>query len=275
MKNKVILVTVYCICSLLACQQETIDSYKMNESKVYFQVQSFTGSNGAAGYSTQTSFSFVDRGLEWTSVVFKGTVQLLGEVKDYDRQVRVVVDQENTTMNSNGYELNLDTLYIRAGMSKGQIGVRFLRTLAIREKEDTLVLRLEPNEHFNVLETYKSSNDWTNTTAGNIDGARYMFIISEIYTCPNYWSNVTSYFGEWNATRYVFINDLFGFTSNDWLWAPSGKVSPGRLGFYARELQKELQTRADEGNPVIDEDGSYMQLPDAYHVDYSNVIVKP
>lgn len=44
--------------------------------------------------------------------------------------------------------------------------------------------------------------------------------------------------------------------------------------FYARELQSELQRRADEGDPVYDEDGSYMQLPDAYRVDYSECRVK-
>jgi hypothetical protein len=47
------------------------------------------------------------------------------------------------------------------------------------------------------------------------------------------------------------------------------------MPFYARELQSELQRRADEGDPVYDEDGSYMQLPDAYRVDYSNVVLKP
>ena len=69
-------------------------------------------------------------------------------------------------------------------------------------------------------------------------------------------------------------NGFFGFTTTDWTWA-TGKVSKGRMPFYARELQSELQRRADEGDPVYDEDGSYMQLPDAYRVDYSNVVLKP
>jgi hypothetical protein len=138
---------------------------------------------------------------------------------------------------------------------------------------DTLVLRLEANEHFNVLDTYKSSNSWSNTTAGNLDGALYTFIISEIYTQPAYWSNAVNYFGEWNPTRYSFINSYFGFSVDDWLWAPGGKVTTARFGYYARELQKELQRRADAGDPVYDEDGSFMQLPGDYAVDYSNVQV--
>ena len=74
--------------------------------------------------------------------------------------------------------------------------------------------------------------------------------------------------------RIPLINGFFGFTTTDWTWA-TGKVSKGRMPFYARELQSELQRRADEGDPVYDEDGSYMQLPDAYRVDYSNVVLKP
>jgi len=263
-------------CLFVACTQETIDLYELDESKVYFQAQSFTGSNGAAGYSTSTTFSFVDKDPNWTEVVFRGTVQLLGESKDYDRQVKIEVDKAATTMvEGEGFEVNLDTLAIKAGAAQAQIGVRFFRTKALREKSDTLVLHLLPNENFNVLETYKASNVWSNTSAKEIDGSRWTFVLSEIYTRPSRWSTAKAdnYFGSWNVTKYVFINAFFGFTTEDWEWA-TGKIAAGRMHYYARELQKELQRRADEGNPVIDEDGSYMQLPDAYHVDYSNVITQ-
>lgn len=258
--------------SLSACSEEEIGTYEMDESKVYFQVQSFTGSNGAAGYRTDYSFSFVDLNPElWTSVTLKATVQLLGAVKDYDRAVKVVVDTERSTMTEgDGYVIDLDTLKIKAGASKGEIGVRFLRNKSIRERIDTLVLKLLPNENFTVLETYKSSNVWSDTNAADIDGTRYLFAISEIYKQPGRWSIAQSYFGDWNATKYAYINALFGFTTDDWEWETV--IVASRMSFYARRLQAELQRRADEGNPVIDEDGSYMQLPDAYRVDYSNVV---
>lgn len=139
-----------------------------------------------------------------------------------------------------------------------------------------MVLKLKANQYFEVLNAYKSSNVWSNTTADTIDGTRYTFLISEIYTQPNRWGDVAAdqYFGKWNPIRYAYINGFFGFTTTDWTWV-TGKVSKGRMPFYARELQSELQRRADEGDPVYDEDGSYMQLPDAYRVDYSNVVLKP
>lgn len=274
MKSRyIIFIFAFAMGLFTSCQREVIETYSLDESKVYFQTQSYSGSNGAAGYSTSTSFSFVDRDPSWTEVVFKGTVQLLGEAKDYDRAVKVVVDTERTTMvEGEGYEVDLDTLVIKAGASNAQIGVRFFRTKALRERVDTLVLRLLPNDYFDVLETYKASNVWSNTTAGEIDGSRWTFSLSEIYTQPSRWTSqkVSNYFGSWNVTKYVFINAFFGFTTDDWEWS-TGKIATGRMHYYARELQKELQRRADAGDPVLDEDGSYMQLPDAYHVDYSNL----
>ncbi len=261
---------------LFGCEEHKIQLYDIEESKVFFQVQTFSGANGAEGYSTSTAFSFVGFEQEFTQVRFNGTVKLMGEVKEYDRPVKVVVDNANTTMNEGiGFEIDLDTLIIKAGENSAQIGVRFLRTLDLRISPDTLTLKLEPNEHFSVLEEYKSHNDWRNSTAAAIDGTRYTFIISEVYTRPNSWIDgsplyVNRYFGEWNPTRFIYINDFLGFTLNDWVFVNSAtsKLSIGRMPFYARQLQEELQRRADSGNPVLDEDGSFMQLPEPYGVDY-------
>ena len=217
-------------------------------------------------------------------MVFSAKVKLLGEVKEYDRPIKVVVDEEHTTMTpydavtnpDGGYVADFDTLKIKAGTNEAIVGICFMRNASIKKQIDTLVLRLESNEYFDLLDDYKSSNVWDNTTADTIDGTRFTFLISEIYTKPSRWDGVSAsnYFGSWNATRYAYINSLFGFTTTDWTWA-TGKIATGRMSFYARELQKELQRRADEGDPVYDEDGSYMQLPDAYRVDYSNVVLKP
>ena len=67
----------------------------------------------------------------------------------------------------------------------------------------------------------------------------------------------------------MFINDFFGFSTDDWEWS-TGRISKGRMPFYARELQKELQKRADEGQPMLEDDGSYMQLGANYQVNYDN-----
>ena len=267
----------------IACQKEEVGLYDRDDSKVYFQMQNFTGSNGAEGYTNVISYSLLDYNAIYTSVPFNAEVKLLGEVKDYDRALKVVIDEERTTMTpydaetnpDGGYVVDFDTLKIPAGSNVGIVSVRFMRNSSIKRKEDTLVLKLEANEYFTLLKTYKSSNVWSNTAADTIDGTRFTFRIREIYQKPRRWDELSAsnYLGSWNTIRYTYINGLFGFTNSDWE-AATGKISKGKMSFYARELQKELQRRADEGDPVYDEDGSYMQLPDAYKVDYSKVVLK-
>lgn len=275
MKTKWILPILAFASIISSCKEETIDLYESDNAKIYFQEQTSSSSNGSEGYSTSIKFSFVNRSLDWTSVVFRGTVKLMGNIADHDRACKVTVDEENTTMiASEDYEINLDTLQIKAGANCGYIGVRFLRSANIKQEAKKLTLRLEPNENFDILETYKASNVWSNTTADSIDGSRFTFTIDEIYTMPSQWERVgaSTFFGTWTATKYAYINNLLGFTTNDWEWA-TNKISKARMPYYATTLQKDLQQKADAGEPVYDEDGNYMQLGDSYKVNYDNVNV--
>ena len=81
-----------------ACQKEEVVTYDSNESKVYFQVQNYATSSGTVGYTTQTSYSFVGAKESFTNVIFRGNIQLLGKVENYERKVRIIIDRENTTM---------------------------------------------------------------------------------------------------------------------------------------------------------------------------------
>lgn len=273
MRNKWLLSLLVLVGVLASCKHETIDLYDLDDAKIYFQVQSYSSANGAVGYSNSTTYSFVGVSQKVESLTFKATVQLMGNVVDYDRACRVTVDADSTTMVEGvDYEINLDTLKIKAGQSTATFGVRFLRSQNIKDKEQILCLKLEPNDNFQVLDTYRSSNVWSNTTAKKMDGSRFTFFISEIYKQPSRWGqvNANTYFGKWTAAKYVFINDFFSFTTDDWEWA-TGRISTGRMPFYARELQKELQRLADAGTPKLEDDGSYMQLGDGYKVNYDNV----
>ncbi len=256
----------------VSCKHETIDLYELDDAKIYFQVQSYSSANGAVGYSNSTDYSFVGVNQNVDGLTFKATIQMMGQVVDYDRECKITIDADSTTMLEGvDYEIDLDTLKIKAGQSKATFGVRFLRSQNIKEKKQVLCLKLLPNKYFQVLEKYRSTNVWSNTTAKEMDGSRFAFYMSEIYEQPRRWGQVNAgaYFGQWTATKYVFINDFFGFTTDDWEWS-TGRISNGRMPFYARELKKEFQKRADEGQPMLEDDGSYMQLGANYQVNYDN-----
>lgn len=273
--KKILLSATLAMLTIAGCNQQDIDTYELDDSRIYFQEQNYTGSNGAAGYSTSMKFSFVGYSLDFTNVVFGGTVKIMGEVKDYDRPFKVVVDEENTTMiEGESYEIDFDTLRVKAGENSCKVNVRFLRSKRLYEGEDTLTLKLLPNEHFNLLENYKASNNWQNTTAKDIDGSRYQFIISELYSQPGAWGQyVGTYFGAWTITKFVFINSFFEFSNDDWTYhnGASSKITQARMPFYAGELQKELQRLADAGTPLREDDGTLMQLPSPHNVNYNNI----
>ena len=259
-----------------SCQTEEIETFTTDDSMVYFQKTGYVTSAGGEGYSNSTSFSFVGYTEKMTSVTFAGEIRTMGKVRDYDRAVKVVVDEENTTMElGKDFEVDLDTVKVRAGKNITKVNVKFLRTMRLREEPVKLVLKLLPNEHFKVLEKYKSSNSYSASEDDVVDGSKFSFEIDEVYSCPASWYtlNANNYFGPWTATKFIYINATLGFELDDWTWinGAGSKITAGRMPYYAIKLQKILQAAADEGNPVYDEDGKFMQLGDSYRVDYSKL----
>ncbi len=89
MRNKWLLSLLVLVGVLASCKHETIDLYDLDDAKIYFQVQSYSSANGAVGYSNSTTYSFVGVSQKVESLTFKATVQLMGNVVDYDRACRI------------------------------------------------------------------------------------------------------------------------------------------------------------------------------------------
>ena len=159
-----------------SCQTEEIELFTTDDSMVYFQKTTMFTSSGNEGYGNSTSFSFVGYNEKMTSVTFAGEIRTMGKVRDYDRAVKVVVDEEKTTMVAGvDYEVDLDTVRIPAGKNLTKLNVKFLRNLRLRDEALTLVLRLQPNENFGVLEKYKSSNSYNASDNDTSNGAIFSF----------------------------------------------------------------------------------------------------
>lgn len=152
MKYKWLLSILALASMFVSCKHETIDLYELDDAKIYFQVQSYSSANGAVGYSNSTDYSFVGVNQNVAGLTFKATIQMMGQVVDYDRECKITIDADSTTMVEGvDYEIDLDTLKIKAGQSKATFGVRFLRSQNIKEKKQVLCLKLLPNKYFQVL----------------------------------------------------------------------------------------------------------------------------
>ena len=276
MKLRIILFALISFPFLWSCDKKEIPVFASDDAGIYFQrlTNAVYGST-TEYYGDSTDFSFAGTNAYYTSHVLYAPVLTMGKVVDYDRPFKVVVDMEETTaVEGKDFEIELDSLVIKAGTSKAEVPVRIIRTETLLEKTLKIVLRLQENEHFKCyLETYKNTNLYT-AKGEQISGVRYVFTFNEMYTQPNFWKNYAEkdYFGEWTAKKYQVVNQVCGLTPIDWQYANyyGYKMQSARLPFFARTVRIYLQEQADAGNPVTDSDGKYMQLAPNYEVDYSD-----
>ena len=276
MKLRIILFALISFPFLWSCDKKEIPVFASDDAGIYFQrlTNAVYGST-TEYYGDSTDFSFAGTNAYYTSHVLYAPVLTMGKVVDYDRPFKVVVDMEETTaVEGKDFEIELDSLVIKAGTSKAEVPVRIIRTETLLEKTLKIVLRLQENEHFKCyLETYKNTNLYT-AKGEQISGVRYDFTFNEMYTQPNFWKNYAEkdYFGEWTAKKYQVVNQVCGLTPIDWRYANyyGYKMQSARLPFFARTVRIYLQEQADAGNPVTDSDGKYMQLAPNYEVDYSD-----
>lgn len=276
MKLRIILFALISFPFLWSCDKKEIPVFASDDAGIYFQrlTNAVYGST-TEYYGDSTDFSFAGTNAYYMSHVLYAPVLTMGKVVDYDRPFKVVVDMEETTaVEGKDFEIELDSLVIKAGTSKAEVPVRIIRTETLLEKTLKIVLRLQENEHFKCyLETYKNTNLYT-AKGEQISGVRYVFTFNEMYTQPNFWKNYAEkdYFGEWTAKKYQVVNQVCGLTPIDWQYANyyGYKMQSARLPFFARTVRIYLQEQADAGNPVTDSDGKYMQLAPNYEVDYSD-----
>ena len=274
MKSKIIATALCCLAIFGSCSKEEIPSFEIDDAGIYFQrVTSWIHGTNIENYGDSLSISFASANSKVKGATYSATVKTMGKVRDYDRPFKVVVDKEaSTAIEGVHYDINVDTLVIKAGESSAKVPVHFNRTEDLTVNTIRLKIDLVDNEHFKCyFDQYKNTNDYK-AKGDTIHGASFVFSVSEKYTEPRYWNMFGGdFFGPWTPQKHVVVNEVCGFTSYDWNYAGmSGmKITYGRFDFFARSVQDYLQAQADAGTPVMDAGGKYMQLADNYLVDYS------
>ena len=278
MKKLLYLLLLLPLC-IVSCNEDEIMTFEDDDAGIYFQ------------YGGQTRFfinidayydsMFVAWGRiadEVTDTVVYTRLRTMGKVRDYDRKVRLVVDQENTTaIEGTHYRVDFSNIVIPAGTSEVQVPVTLLRDPSLREKEFRLMLKVEDNENFKVPFDYQKSTNVYYASGDTIMANRFLFVFNEFYAMPVIWtlfySNEDNPCGLWSVKKQKLMSELFNITEDDWDytkgWANNKGVQYQSFTYYAIKLHVYLQEQADNGTPVKEEDGSFMQLGPGYEVDYS------
>lgn len=275
MKLKNIALVLCLSIALAACNKRDIMLFDIEDSGIYFQQGGQTRFYlNIDAYYDSLYFSFSVAPLATVDTVLTARIRTLGKVYDYPRPVKLSVDRERTTaIEGKHYDIDLNAAVIPAGESEIRFPVTFHRTPDVLENRFSLVLKLEENEHFKVYMVKQKDTNVYTSVGEQIDADRFTFTVSEIYTPPSYWNIFgLPYFGEWSVAKYKFVNVTMDWTVEDWEKAGSGKILLGRFGVAALTVRNALQELADNNTPLIDDNGSYVQLGPNYLVDYSAYI---
>lgn len=255
--------------TVASCSEEDFLTFDGTKSGIYIQrVASSTISGTPISFTDSVYLSFASYTQDVQDMKVSIPVCLMGDVKDVDRRFVLKVDPSKTTaIEGKDYEFSDTACYIPAGKSKKTVYVRILRSESIATTPARLVFTLESNENFTAeLETYKNQASWS-ATGKELCGTSFKIIYSDTYTNTTWWDWYgTMFYGDWSVKKEKLVNELMGWTHRDW---ESWKVPYGQMPYAAKKMKNYLQEAADSGNPVIDDDGSYMQLPAPYSVDYS------
>ena len=157
-----------------ACEKQDSSIFTTDDAGIYFQMVTMSIYGTTTEYYTDSlSSSFASVRASAKSAVLAATVRTMGKVADYDRPFKVVVDKEGSTaVEGEHYEIDLDTLVVRAGESSARVRVRFFRTADLMKRTIRLVLRLEDNEYFKCyFPEYKNTNAYRAT--GRISGQNF------------------------------------------------------------------------------------------------------
>ena len=258
---------------LAACSEEDFTMFSGEVSGIYIQrtVSTSTNNDGyytGTTYADSVNYSFASAG-DITQTTVSLTVKLMGELADFDRPFVLKVDEsKSNAVRGTHFDYNESDCFMPAGASQTNVPVTLFRHADLTTGYYRVEFYLEANEYFTPeLEQYKNTDSWT-ATGDTLCGTRYAIRFSEILTNPGMWwsLNMEDYCGEWTANKETLLNQIMGWTHSDWTgW----RVSYGQMAFATKQLRKMLQEAADSGSPILDSDGSYMQLVPPYEVDYS------
>lgn len=260
----------------VSCSQEEIAPYNGCKSGLFIQeVRTTDYYNNPIFYQDSISYSFANE-VETVEGIYIGfNVRTMGDVVNYDRPyVLKIISDETTAIEGEDFDLENNEFMIKANKSSDFVRVYLKRTAKLRKTTLRIKLGVVANEYFDVpIDSYKNSSNWN--VDGTINSATsFKIIFNEKYIAPNYWNSFgTDFFGDFTVARYIELNKVMGWTVKDWSNAgfQGAKVQFGRFDFAAKTFQKYLQEMANADTPVLDDDGSYIQLPAGYEVDYSHI----
>ena len=212
------------------CNKDDIPVFTA-KSMLYIQQEDFIdGKTVLLADITRSFATYVDA----TEIPVTFTVNLIGEVTDYDRPFEAVVDEEVTTALPSEYEIEPGVL--KAGEISAELTVKLIKSARMNDEKVRLRIRLQPNKYFDL---------------GYEDMLTANVIYDNTPVCPEWWDEFISvcYLGPYTPEKYNAFYMYCGLTD-------ISDMEPSEL----RELFLGFKEYIEK-NGLKEADGSPMEVP--------------
>lgn len=165
------------------------DQHNLNlfdEEKSYIEFGEPTVFSGTQElYLHSEYFSFVEQEVEIEDVVLALPIHLIGQQKNYDREFRVVIDTDATSLSHNLFQIS-DPI-VRSGRFSDTLFVKLIRNEELENGVFELTLYLDENTYFN---------------KGQMEKTKFNFLITAKLFEPQWWTTWRLYFGPYRPEVY-------------------------------------------------------------------------
>jgi len=213
----------------ISCKKDQMLSYDFGSGITIYKKAISQGQD-----SMTVSFAVMDDNI--LSDTIELPLRIVGQTVNYDRVVNFGIHEEETTAQSENYELL--PVYIPANSYEGTLRIRVNKTESLNSKEARIKILLKDSEDFKIGPTEQSS---------------YLLKINNYLTKPATWHDIR--FGEYSQAKYGLIIRETGYVNY-------GDLHPDILIYIVAKcrnyLSLYLQTHGEE---LEDENGLPVRFP--------------
>jgi len=280
MKTKIILIVLFIQAVLISCQKEYL-KYSGPEG-IYFGVRSGGYLQDKEGpYQPESFIEFIKLGTD--SFTYNIPMMLAGEVKEYDRKFKIIIDKDSTTLEQGMHFKPLEEFYtLKAGENTSTVAIDFYAQTDLNENQKRLDLKIIATE--DLIPTFQNWDppvDIIGTTpAKKFDASRHTIYVNNMMVKPNQWLGSVLQNGEefnslgaFSRKKMEFITEQLGITYSE--FSNDKTMSLLRMGLIGSQMARILIARFEAGNPVLEEDGRLMYFQGVPWKSYIGVAYKP
>lgn len=264
------------ICSLVgvsSCQENDLETWH-GEDGIYFYVQWGVDWYDTTYWAAQsyTEVNFVSLGEDTAEVQMR--VMLAGNITDYDRQFRIVLDQDSTTAVEGVNFVNVANEYqvLKAGTKYTDISITVMNSAVLEDEELQIGFRLLPTEDLCLAcPVWQDLDGMLDNALGleQFDGAFHLIRLNDFMTRPDGWVGLPTpdeavegdqergVLGIFSREKFEYIQSVIPeITYED--FESSETMPTVRVQAIGNLVAASLQEAYDSGNPVLEADGRLM-----------------